>query len=213
MSTNDIFQIPRDFIEEDGKLDRTRQKKGGPYNKKDRHLRRQEVYRLHFEHGYSAVKIAELMKINRHTVDDDISYWYSKLKNNWDELHIESLLLKQILRMEDQRTRLLEQLKNTDSFESKLSLEKMIMESDNRLTSVYLKSRDTDREMLDFSKNTLNKWLEDMQLDVRVSTNHELTILTTETQNKIKKLIDTDKIPTFWRGNHASRENRRRYND
>jgi len=33
-------------------------KKGGPYTKKEQEARRNEVFRLHFELGHSAVKIA-----------------------------------------------------------------------------------------------------------------------------------------------------------
>jgi len=43
------------------------QKSGGPYSKDEREKRQNEVFRLHFEFGYSAVKIADLMKINRNT--------------------------------------------------------------------------------------------------------------------------------------------------
>lgn len=43
--------------------------------------RQNEVYRLHFKRGYSAVKISEMMKINRNTINKDITYWYSILGN------------------------------------------------------------------------------------------------------------------------------------
>ena len=62
---------------------KSRKKKGGPYSKTDRQTRREEVYRLHFEYGYSALKISELMKINRNTINGDIQYWYSKVVKNW----------------------------------------------------------------------------------------------------------------------------------
>jgi len=37
------------------------EKKGGPYSKDEREKRQNEVFRLHFEYGYSATKIADLM--------------------------------------------------------------------------------------------------------------------------------------------------------
>jgi len=37
-------------------------KKGGPYTKNEKTKRQNEVYRLHFERGYSAVKISDMMK-------------------------------------------------------------------------------------------------------------------------------------------------------
>jgi hypothetical protein len=36
-------------------------KNGGPYNKNDQDKRRDQVHTLHFEKGYSAVKIAETL--------------------------------------------------------------------------------------------------------------------------------------------------------
>ena len=59
-------------------------KKGGPYTKKEQEERRDEVFRLHFEHGYSALKISELMKINRNTINEDIKYLYSQVTNEFD---------------------------------------------------------------------------------------------------------------------------------
>ena len=50
------------------------EKDGGPYTKDERTKRQNEVARLHFEYGYSAVKIAEMMKVNRNTINSDIKY-------------------------------------------------------------------------------------------------------------------------------------------
>jgi DNA-binding NarL/FixJ family response regulator len=119
-----VDDIDVEFIKQNQKLYSGKiSKKGGPYSKAQRDQRRQEVYRLHFEYGYSAKKIAELMKVNRNTINNDIKFLYSKLKKNWDELDVESLIMKQILRMEDQRTRILEQLDKTQSLELQLSRE------------------------------------------------------------------------------------------
>lgn len=56
------------------------EKDGGPYTKDERTKRQNEVARLHFEYGYSAVKIAEMMKVNRNTINSDIKYLYSEIK-------------------------------------------------------------------------------------------------------------------------------------
>lgn len=204
MSSTDIFQVSTEFIDE-AQLGRTMQKKGGPYNKKDRHARRQEVYRLHFEHGYSAVKVSELMKINRNTINNDIKFLYSKLKRNLDNLDTDSLIMKQILRIEEQRTRFLEQLEKTESLESKLSLEKMIMENDNRLTGIYSKLRDVEKIIIDTSVNKLNKWLEEMDLGVRTLTDGNLIKLSEPTYLKIRKMMKEDKLTLGWRGRYQSK--------
>ena len=53
-----------------------------PYPTHAKKTRRDEVFRLHFDYGYSARKIAEMMKINRNTVNADIMYCYSQLQKD-----------------------------------------------------------------------------------------------------------------------------------
>ena len=54
-------------------------KKGGRYTKKEQEERRLQVYHLHFEQEKPAVKIAELLNVNRNTINDDIRYWHQQL--------------------------------------------------------------------------------------------------------------------------------------
>lgn len=56
-------------------------KKGGPYNKQQQEERRKNVYRLYFEKGITAVKIAGELGINRNTVTSDIQYWYKEMSS------------------------------------------------------------------------------------------------------------------------------------
>ena len=76
---SEISDISSEFIEE-SKLCQTmpKSRKSGRHTKNEIETRRSEVYRLHFEYGYSARKISELMKINRNTINGDVSFWYSK---------------------------------------------------------------------------------------------------------------------------------------
>jgi len=74
------FNISDDFIETNKKFKPdTRRKKGGPHTKQEIIDRKNEVYRLHFEYGYSARKIADLMKVNRNTVNGDAIIGIQKL--------------------------------------------------------------------------------------------------------------------------------------
>lgn len=70
--------IPGEFLSE--QLCQTMPKKGGPYSQQSKKTRRGEVFKLHFDYGYSARKIAELMKINRNTINSDIGFLYSQLQ-------------------------------------------------------------------------------------------------------------------------------------
>src|SRR2546427_6719750 len=80
--------VSNEFIEENKEFSQIFNhgiKKGGPYDKKRRFFRRQEVYRLHFERGIPAIKIADLMKINRNTINNDIRFWFCTIAKDWSE--------------------------------------------------------------------------------------------------------------------------------
>jgi len=64
-SDQNLVNCPSEF--------KSKNKKGGPYSKQDRDSRIDEVCRLHFEYGYSAKKISELMKVNRNTINNDLN--------------------------------------------------------------------------------------------------------------------------------------------
>ncbi|MGI0008151.1 MAG: hypothetical protein ACRD92_00855 [Nitrosopumilaceae archaeon] len=75
-------------------------KKGGPYTKKEQEDRQQEVFRLHFEKGYSAVKISEILNVNRNTINEDIRHWYSQLAQELKSQDLVSWSIEQFHRLE-----------------------------------------------------------------------------------------------------------------
>ena len=85
-------------------------KKGGRYTIKEQEERRIQVYHLHFEENRTAVKIAELLGVNRNTINGDIRYWHSQLAHEFNAQNITAKMTKQIQRIEMQRDRLLEYL-------------------------------------------------------------------------------------------------------
>jgi len=113
--------------------------KGGRYTKKEQEERRIEVYHLHFEENKSAVKIAELLNVNRNTINDDIHYWHNQLANEFKSQDLTAKITKQIQRMEIQRERLLEDLECVECFDEKIRLEKFISEIDYRLVNLCSK--------------------------------------------------------------------------
>jgi len=114
-------------------------KNGGPYTKREQEERKIQVYHLHFEENKSAVKIAELLSVNRNTINDDIRYWHLQLANEFKAQNLSAKMTKQIQRMEIQRDRLLDALEDAESLAQKLSIEKFISEIDNRLVQVFSK--------------------------------------------------------------------------
>jgi len=142
--TSDIrseFNISKDFIETDKKLKHnTERKKGGPYTKQEIMDRKNQVYRLHFEYGYSARRIADLLKVNRNTVNRDIQYWYTKLARDWEEnTTTTGWFMKQFNRFDVQRNRLLLYRHNTPCDKTKLSLERLILEIDSRILQFLIR--------------------------------------------------------------------------
>ena len=115
------------------------QKKGGPYTKHQQESRRLEVYRLHFELGYSAVEIAEMMKVSRNTINLDIRFLYEQTGEELQADDVGILILKQIKRFEMQRTRLMNELKNGPPLHDKLTIERLLFDIDNRISQIITK--------------------------------------------------------------------------
>ena len=113
-------------------------KKGGRYTVKEQEERRIQVYHLHFEENKSAVKISELLDVNRNTINDDIAYWHSQLAHEFNAQNITAKMTKQIQQIEIQRDRLLEFLDDA-SLDEKFKIEKFISEIDNKLIQYYSK--------------------------------------------------------------------------
>ena len=89
-------------------------KKGGPYTKKEQETRRDKVYRLHFENGYSAVKITKKISVSRNTINEDIKYLYTQISNEFKNNNLLGFwALRQYDRLENQRGRLLADLEKT----------------------------------------------------------------------------------------------------
>jgi len=95
----------------------------GPYTKQQLEKRRNEVYRYHFEYGYSARKISELMSINRNTINGDIRHWYSKITKA-NDIQPESAIFTILERLDIQRTRIREYIDQTSNISEKITIEK-----------------------------------------------------------------------------------------
>ena len=114
-------------------------KKGGRYTKKQQEERRLQVHNLHFDENKSAVEIAEILNVNRNTINEDIKFWSGRFVNKSNELDVFSKMTKQIQRMEIQRERFFDYLEEADTLEKKTRLEKLIFDIDNRLSQFFSK--------------------------------------------------------------------------
>lgn len=127
-------------------------KKGGPYTKHEQEKRRDEVFRLHFEYGYPAVRIARLLNVNRNTINEDIRHLRSEMYDESKATFSKDWLDKQFARLELQRARLQEELDKEDiSLKDRLQIEKLITNIDLSISSLIVK--------IESSRRFVNLWI------------------------------------------------------
>jgi hypothetical protein len=168
-------------------------RKQGPYSKQEKEKRRNEVYRLHFDYGYSARKISDLMKVNRNTINGDISFWYHKVGNTQNIFDPEVTIIMNLRRFEEQRSRLREQIDKVSEFSEKLSLERMVFDIDSKILQIYQKLGESTRRIMDLSTNYLNKYMEDNKKPQRYMLYFDRISVSDKAKKKIEKIIKDDK--------------------
>ena len=117
----------------------TESKKGGPYSKQDQEKRREKVFELHFEQGYSALRIASILGVNRNTVNKDIELWYLELRDEDKSSNHRHWIDKQFTRLEFQRTRLQKEFEKNISLKERLQIEKIITHIDLSIANMVVK--------------------------------------------------------------------------
>jgi len=143
-------------------------KKGGRYTKKEQEQRKIEVYHLHFEQNKSAVKIAELLDVNRNTINEDIHYWHQQLAGEFQAQDLTAKMTRQIQRMEIQRDRLLDDLEEADSLDERIRIERFISDIDNRLTQLFSKMISQGKTKLEAAANPEEESKEEKREELEV---------------------------------------------
>jgi len=101
-------------------------KSGGPYTKKERENKINEVFRLHFEEGKTAVEIAEILKINRNTANHYIKDLYAQLAEEEENYDIGAWIVRLISSVESQKSRLRKELQKQNKLQNKLEIERFL---------------------------------------------------------------------------------------
>ena len=192
--SKEILVTP-DFIEENKKLCQTipKLKKGGPYSKLAKKSRRDEVFRLHFDCGYSSRKIAEMMNFSRNTINSDVGFWYSQLQKQDDKVSFEDWYNKLLYRLEAQRARFVEKLAGLHEIREILLVEKMIFDLDSRIVQTITKVQTSKQYAYDKYKKMVNQFLKEKGIDERFTLWGDLVQITSETDKKILELFKLDK--------------------
>jgi hypothetical protein len=163
--------------------------KNSPYTRIQRKERRDEVYKLHFEHGMPATKIADLMKVDRNTINNDLKILYNKaLKSYNSENSFDDLIAKQLLRLETQRDRLglyLSEVKDTNSI---ISIERLIADTDFKVIGVLDKLNQNIVQHYNAVIEHVNKIAEKEKLKGRYTSLFELYRISIDTRQDLDKL-------------------------
>ena len=165
-------------------------KKGGPYTKQEQEKRRDEVFKLHFEYGYSATQISEMLKINRNTINSDVSFLYSKLNDEMEEKTFGNWMDKQLTRLESQRTRLRKELDNDITLQERLQIEKVILDLDSKISFLIIKIGASNQKKLDVSVAYLNNWMKENGHEDRLMSFGSLYTIPEKSRKKIYKLLN-----------------------
>lgn len=112
------------------------EKNGGPYTKPEQEERRRKVYEMHFEKSQSALHIANVLGVNRNTINEDIRHLYSELACEFEKLEIHDLMIKQHSRLEQQRERLVSLLEKQQDVSTILKIERMLYDIDRAITKM-----------------------------------------------------------------------------
>jgi len=190
---SEIPHILPEFLDENKELARTSQnsRRGGPYTKHDRVKRRNEVFRLHFSLGYSAVQISQMMKVNRHTINDDLKYWYSEMAKDWNRGQVDSWLMKQVYRLEEQRTRLLLKLEKAAD-DIYLHIEREIKDIDFKIFHMISKASYSRETNINVILKELNEQCKKNLIPASFIRPFDLIKISKKTNDQIRELIKGD---------------------
>ena len=165
-------------------------KKGGPYTKQEKQKRRDEVFKLHFEYGYSATQISEMLKINRNTINSDISFLYSKLRDEMSKETYGKWLNKQLTRLESQRVRLRKELDNEITLQERLQVEKMILDLDSKTSSLIIRVETSKQRIEDQGVTFINNWMKKKGHKDRCMLFSDIVRIPEKAREKIFKLLN-----------------------
>jgi hypothetical protein len=168
--------------------------KFAPFTKIQRKERRDEVYRLHFEHAVPATRIAELMKVDRNTINNDLKILYKKaIKNHNSDLTYDEVIEKHLLRLETQRDRLGSYLTDTKDINSKITIERLITDLDFKIIGVMERIDQKIVRHWDAVTKHVNHIAEKDNLKSRYTSLFELYRISIDAREDLNKLIEKAK--------------------
>jgi hypothetical protein len=147
------------------------------------------VYRLHFDNGIPATRIAELIKVDRNTINNDLKILYNRAIREYNpDLTFDDIIEKQLLRLETQRDRLCLYLCDAKDTNSKLTIERLITDIDFKVIGVIEKMDQNIVQHWNAVMEQVNKIAEKEKLKTRFTSLFELYRISIDTRQDLDKL-------------------------
>jgi DNA-binding CsgD family transcriptional regulator len=166
-------------------------KKFAPFTRAQRKDRREEVYKLHFEHGMPATRIAELMKVDKNTINNDLKILYRKtMRDYYLDSTLDDIIYKQLLRLETQRDRLGLYLSDAKEINNKMTIERLLSDIDFKVLGIIDKIRQNTEEHYNEVMKHINNIAEEEGLKMRFTTLFQLRKISIDTRQDLDKLVE-----------------------
>jgi len=189
------FEIDKEFIEENKQSNLVKHRhnyrqKFAPYTRSQRRKRRIEVYRLHFEKGIPAIRIADMMNVDRNTINNDLKILYNRALNDYNpnEMTFDDILQKQLVRLETQRDRLGQYLYEAKDVNSRITIERLISDIDFRLIGVMERLNQNIVRFWDEVIKRINKAAVNENLKSRYTSPFELNRISIDSRKRLDEL-------------------------
>jgi DNA-binding CsgD family transcriptional regulator len=184
------FEIAQEFLKENKKRNLVKHRhKLAPYTKIQRKKRRHEVYKLHFEDGMPATRIATLMKVDRNTINNDLKILYKKaMRDHSSDMTYDDVIEKQLLRLETQRDRLCLYLCDVKDINTKLTIERQIADIDFKVIGLMERMNQNIIQHSNAVIQHVNKIAKNENLKTRYTSLFELYRISMDSRQDLDKL-------------------------
>jgi len=163
--------------------------KFAPFTRIQRKERRDEVYRLHFDNGIPATRIAELMKVDRNTINNDLKILYNKAIRDYNsDMSFDDVINKQLVRLETQRDRLLLDLYDSKDVNNKVTIERLIADIDFKVVGLMERLNQNIIQHSNEVIEHINRIAKDEKLKTRYTSLFEMYRISIDTRQDLDKL-------------------------
>lgn len=130
------------------------------------------------------------MKVDRNTINNDLKILYRKALNDYDpdDMSLDNILQKQLLRLETQCDRLRLYLTDVKDISNKIAIERLIADIDFKLMGAIEKVNHNAGRFWDEIIKEINKIAEDKKLDIRYTSLFELHQISTDSRKSLNRL-------------------------